>query len=59
VFLDKTGLVSFKSATKLHSLLEKAREKTDLQAAREMQKAKANLFAQFNRPGRKSPTGVG
>jgi hypothetical protein len=58
VFLDKTGLVSFKSTTMLHSLLEKAREKTDLEAAREMQKAKADLFALFNKPGRKSPTGV-
>lgn len=59
VLLDKTGLVSFKSATMLPSLLEKAREKTDLEAARGMQKAKADLFALFNRPGRKSPTGVG
>ena len=59
VLLDKTGLVSFKSATMLHGLLEKAREKTDLEAVREMQKAKANLFALFNRPVRKSPTGVG
>jgi hypothetical protein len=59
VLLDKTGLVSFKSATVLHSLLEKAKEKTDLEAARGMQKAKAQLFALFNRPGRKSPTGVG
>jgi hypothetical protein len=59
VLLDKTGLVSFKSATVLHSLLEKAKEKTDLEAARGMQKAKAQLFALFNKPGRKSPTGVG
>jgi transposase InsO family protein len=59
VLLDKTGLVSFKSATVLHSLLEKAKEKTDLEAARGMQKAKAQLFALFNRPGRKSATGVG
>ena len=59
VLLDKTGLVSFKSATILRSLQEKAKEKTDLEAARGMQKAKADLFALFNRPGRKSPTGVG
>lgn len=59
VLLDKTGLVSFKSATVLHSLLEKTKEKTDLEAARGMQKAKAQLFALFNRPGRKSATGVG
>ena len=59
MLLDKTGLVSFKSATILRSLQEKAKEKTDLEAARGMQKAKADLFALFNRPGRKSPTGVG
>ena len=59
VLLDKTGLVSFKSATMLHSLLKKAKEKTDLEAARGMQKAKADLFALFNRPGHKNPTGVG
>ena len=59
MLLDKRGLVSFKSATVLHSLLEKAKEKTDLEAAREMQKAKADLFGLFNRPGRKSPIGAG
>jgi hypothetical protein len=47
-------LVTFKSATMLDSLQVKAKEKTDLQAAREMQKAKADLFAMFNKPGRKS-----
>jgi transposase InsO family protein len=59
VLLDKTALVTFKSATMLDSLLGKAKEKTDLQAAREMQKAKADLFALFNTPGRKIPSGVG
>jgi hypothetical protein len=59
VLLEKTGRVSFKSATMLDSLLDKAKEKTDLEAAWEMQKAKADLFALFNREGRKSLSGVG
>lgn len=59
VLLNKTGLVTFKSATMLESLLDKAKERTDLQAAQEMQKAKADLFALFNRPGRNSTAGVG
>lgn len=53
VLLNAAGLVAFKSATMLDSLLVKAKEKTDLQAAKEMQKAKADLFAMFNKPGRK------
>ena len=53
VLLNEAGLVTFKSATTLDSLLEKAKEKTDLQAAQEMQKAKADLFTMFNKPGRK------
>ena len=53
VLLDKAGMVTFKSATMLHTLLDKAKERTDLEAALEMQKAKADLFALFNRPGRK------
>jgi len=51
--LDEKGLVTFKAGTKLEDLLAKAREKTDLQAAQEMQKAKAALFALFNQPKRK------
>jgi len=58
VLLNEAGLVAFRSATMLESLLDKAKERTDLQAAKEMQKAKADLFALFNRPGRKSPTGA-
>ena len=54
VLLNKTGLVSFKSAAMLQSLLDKAKEKTDLQAAQEMQKAKADLFALFNKSARKT-----
>ena len=42
----------------LQSLLEKAKEKTDLQAAQEMQKAKADLFALFNRATRKGAAAV-
>lgn len=52
VLLNESGLVAFKSATTLDSLLSKANEKTDLQAAQEMQKAKAELFAMFNKPER-------
>ncbi len=54
VLLNKTGLVTFKSTTMLDDLLDKAKEKTDLLAAQEMQKAKADLFAMFNKPGRKN-----
>ena len=54
VLLDAAGLVTFKSATELQSLLARAKEQTDLQAAQEMQKAKAALFEMFNKPGRKS-----
>ena len=59
VLLDKSGLVNFKSATTLQSLLDQAKEKTDLQAAQEMQKAKAELFALFNKSARKPAFGVG
>jgi len=54
VLLTQAKLVTFKSAATLNSLLGKAKERTDLQAAQEMQKAKAELFALFNKPGRKS-----
>ena len=53
VLLNEQGLVTFKSSTMLDCLLSKASEKTDLQAAQEMQKAKAELFAMFNKPERK------
>jgi len=58
VLLDKSGLVNFKSTTTLQSLLDQAKEKTDLQAAQEMQKAKAQLFALFNKSPRKPAIGV-
>ncbi len=54
VLLNKAGLVTFKSATMLDDLLDTAKGKTDLAAAQEMQKAKADLFAMFNKPGRKN-----
>ncbi len=53
VLLDEKGLVTFKKGTTLEDLLAKAKEKTDLQAAQEMQKAKADLFELFNKPKRK------
>jgi len=55
LLLNEVGLVTFKGGTTLDDLLDKAKEKTDLQAAQEMQKAKADLFAMFNKPGRKRP----
>jgi hypothetical protein len=56
MLLKQAKRVTFKSAAMLDSLLAKAKAKakTDLQAAQEMQKAKAELFALFNKPGRKS-----
>jgi transposase InsO family protein len=59
VLLSQSGLVNFKSATTLQSLLTKAKEKTDLQAAKEMQKAKAQLFDLFNKSARKAAVGSG
>lgn len=56
VLLNKAELVAFKSATTLTDLLLRAKEKTDLQAALEMQNAKVALFQMFNKPPRKSQT---
>ncbi|MEO6321690.1 MAG: hypothetical protein ABIR56_13480, partial [Polaromonas sp.] len=47
------SLVTFKAGVKLQDLLTQAMQKTDLQAAKEMQKAKADLFELFNKPKRK------
>jgi hypothetical protein len=46
----KKRLVTFKKGITLKDLEAKAREKTNLQAAQEMQSAKAALFAMFNKP---------
>lgn len=56
VLLNKIGLVTFKNATTLEGLLLRAKSKADLQAAQEMQKAKAELFEMFNKSGRKNHT---
>ncbi len=48
--LNAKGLVTFKAGITLEDLLAQAGEKTDLQAAHEMQKAKAELFELFNKP---------
>ena len=56
ITLNEAALVTFKSATTLTDMLLRAKEKTDLQAALEMQKAKAALFQMFNKPPRKSQT---
>ena len=53
VLLNEKGLVTFKAGITLEDLLAKAKGQTDLQAAQEMQKAKADLFALFNKPKRK------
>ncbi len=53
VQLHEKGLVRFKAGVTIEDLLAKANEKTDLQAAREMQKAKADLFELFNKSKRK------
>ncbi len=53
VLLNEKGLVTFKAGITLENLLAKAIEKTDLQAAQEMQKAKAELFELFNKHRRK------
>ena len=53
VLLNEKGLVKFKVGITLEDLLTKANEKTDLQAAQEMQKAKTDLFELFNKTKRK------
>ncbi len=53
VLLNEKGLVKFKVGITLANLLAQASEKTDLQAAQEMQKAKAELFVLFNKHRRK------
>ena len=50
VLLNEKDLVKFKAGITLEGLLAQASEKTDLQAAQEMQKAKAELFELFNKP---------
>ena len=49
VLLHEQGLVRFKAGMVLEDLLARAKEKTDLQAAQEMQQAKADLFELFNK----------
>jgi hypothetical protein len=51
--LGEKGLVKFKAGITLEDLLAKAIEKTDLEAAQEMQQAKAELFELFNKHRRK------
>ena len=48
VLLSERKLVTFKVGITLTSLQAQAMEKTDLQAAQEMQQAKAALFARIN-----------
>lgn len=53
VLLNEKSLVTFKAGITLENLLAQASEKTDLQAAQEMQQAKAALFELFNKHRRK------
>lgn len=48
--LSEKNLVKFKKGITLKDLQAQAKQKTDLQAAQEMQAAKAALFASFNKP---------
>ena len=48
--LSKSKLVRFKAGITLQALQAQASVQTDLAAAQAMQQAKADLFAQFNRP---------
>ena len=48
--------MTFKAGITLQYLLTQAMQKTDLLAAQEMQKAKADLFELFNKPKRKLQT---
>lgn len=48
--LLEQGLASLKKGQTLLELQQQAQAKTDLQAAQDMQKAKADLFATFNKP---------
>ena len=50
--LSEQRLVTFKTGVTLQDLQAQAMRKTDLQAAQEMQKAKADLFELFNKPKR-------
>ena len=52
VVLYEKNLVTFKAGITLQDLLAQSMHKTDLQAAQEMQKAKADLFELFNKPKR-------
>lgn len=49
VLLDEPGLVTFKAGKTLQAVQAQAREKTDLTAAQEMQKVKAEFFCLFNK----------
>jgi hypothetical protein len=48
--LSCTGLVEFKKGVILKALQAKAKAQTDLAAAQQMQRAKADLFELFNKP---------
>ena len=52
--LNKLGLVKFKTQTMLADLLAQAKQKTDLAAAQEMQQAKHELFASFEKQKRRA-----
>ena len=47
--VSEKGKITFKAGITLEDLLAQASEKTDLQAAQQMQQAKADLSALFNK----------
>ncbi len=50
VELDKSDLATLKPGVSLAAMQAQAPAKTDLQAAQDMQRAKAVLFARLNKP---------
>lgn len=51
--LNDQGFVTFKKGVTLEVLQTRAKAQTDLAAAQEMQRAKSELFASFNKPKRR------
>ena len=54
VQLNVKGLVTLKEGVTLDALQARAKSKTDLAAAQEMQRAKSELFASFVKPKRRA-----
>jgi hypothetical protein len=52
--LSKQGFVTFKKGVTLAALQAQAKAQTGLAAAQEMQRAKSELFASFEKPRRRA-----